>query len=223
MENKNLFRSSDVVVFDLCGTIYDSNTTFDFLDYHFRNHHNYQRYRKISRLFATRAANKLSTRILNYDFIRKWGVSFFKGISKADLLESFHNFYAEVLSAKEIHITKTLLEQAKIANARIVLMSASLDIIVDELASKLDIKESYATQLTLANDRYTGQIAGDLLGTKHRLIKMLNAGDKKVIFISDNLSDANVIRHVNEFYAVSPAKNLEFWKRIKGVTRIYEV
>jgi len=223
MGNNNLFKNTDVVVFDLCGTIYDSNTTFDFLDFHFRNNQSYLRYRKISKLFATRATNKLSTRVFNYDFIRKWGVSFFRGIPKAELLVSFHEFYAQILSAKEIQVTKMLLEQAKRANARIVLMSASLDIIVDELAKTLDIKERYATQLTVANDRYTGQIAGDLLGTKHRLIKLLNAGANKVIFISDNLSDANVIRHVDEFYAVSPAKNLDFWKRIKGVTRIYEV
>jgi len=216
-------KSDDILVFDLCGTLYYSNTTFDFLDFYFQNDKRYARYRWMSKKLAIKALNKFTSDFFGWDFVRVLGLKFLKGISKSIVIEHFRLFNKQILRSKKIESTHAILAAAKSANSKIILMSASLDFIVQELAGELGINEFYSTQLIDVNEVYTGAVKNDLLGAKDRIMKSIDTKGKRVVFISDNINDYKVINYVDEFIAVSRPKNLNFWKKAKGVTHIYEI
>ena len=80
---------------DICGTLFYSNTTFDFLDYYIKNPE-YLRLRNRMKNILLLKANNIIYRIFHYDYFRAKALSYLKGMRK-DVLnemaeEFFHNF-----------------------------------------------------------------------------------------------------------------------------------
>lgn len=57
----------------------------DFLDWTVSSSKSYQLYRKISKTFCVRAANKLLLQVFSFDLIRCWGNLFLRGKTKVEI------------------------------------------------------------------------------------------------------------------------------------------
>ena len=76
-----------VAVFDVCDTLYASNTSFEFLDYYFADNTRYIQFRKFSKALPGKLLNYPLYRVLKYDGVKIFATSFLKGenIHQVDL------------------------------------------------------------------------------------------------------------------------------------------
>ena len=68
---------SRLVIFDICGTLFFSNTSFDFLDLIVQAK-SYSLFRKVSKTIFARIINKVSVLLLKKDLIRSIAVLYIK-------------------------------------------------------------------------------------------------------------------------------------------------
>lgn len=205
------------VVFDICGTMYKSNTTFDFLDFFFSGNKGYLKARRLSRLFFVRAVNKIIILLTGKDILRCYFVSYLKGVSRHRLQEQSNLFYRQCLSGREIDFTISKLNEIN-ACCDIILASATLDCIAKVIADKYNV--SYiSSELEFINDICTGRMSVDLLGKKHQYFK-----GKIDLVVTDNKSDFKLIQLAEKSIVISNSRNKLFWvkKRMKNMS-IFEV
>ena len=96
---------SRLVIFDICGTLFFSNTSFDFLDLIVQAK-SYSLFRKVSKTIFARIINKVSVLLLKKDLIRSIAVLYIKGMSKAELQEKADIFYNQYLLIKLNYIER---------------------------------------------------------------------------------------------------------------------
>lgn len=216
------FKPGSIVFFDLCGTLYDANTTMDFLDYYFRSDKLYLNIRFLTKLKLVKAINFLSIKILKYDFIRTWAIGCLSGISVVDIDKSMVPYF-ETLESKKIEVSHLLLLKAKANQCKLVMLSASLDSIVSYVSDQLGISEYAASSLQRNDGKMVGKLAVDLLGQKQTELCNRIKDHQTSYFITDNVSDANCIDLVTKFIAISPKKSLTYWNKKKNIAAIYEV
>ena len=77
-----------LLLVDLCGTLYDSNTTFEFLHSFLSEDEAYRHFESKSKHLVTRIAN----RILPGDRRRKLAISYLKGYARSQLLATASAF-----------------------------------------------------------------------------------------------------------------------------------
>ena len=90
--------NKDIVIFDLDGTLIDSNSTFDFMNYIFGKNLLY----KIYNSFVFKIANRISVKFFSFDFKRILNLSLLKGISKSTLESWAKQFYNDFINNKRI-------------------------------------------------------------------------------------------------------------------------
>ena len=129
-----------IILLDICGTIFDSNTTFDFLDHNVKTS-NYKLLRRIMYTLPWKIINKLSIVILKYDLTRNLALKNIKGHHKADLEKLASTFYDNILSQKVNKKVIDLIEKFKNNDYKIIITSATLDFIAKTVAHKLNITE----------------------------------------------------------------------------------
>ena len=213
LEDKNPF--SGVVIFDLCGTLYSSNTTFDFLDY-FITHKSYKIFRRITRSTVWKLLAKIIMQSFEIDITRKVAVRFLAGYHIDELKSAAGNFYKQFLYEREIIYTQTLLKEYRNTDKRLILASASLDFIVERVAKELEIDTFRATKLCYdSNQICLGKIKKDLLGKKLAAVKELMSFEKGInILITDNWSDKNLLDYMDNSIIISNTKMKEKWQKL---------
>jgi|WetSurMetagenome_2_1015567.scaffolds.fasta_scaffold204610_1 HAD superfamily phosphoserine phosphatase-like hydrolase len=202
-----------IVVFDLCGTLYNSNTTFDFLDFYFQNDARYLKYRQLFKTFPLRVFNSLSRRLIKREYIRSRLIRFLKGRSKEDLTESARRFLQDYLSGKRIAATHDLLQSFRSKNMRLVLMSASLDFIVETVAIELNFADFHATSLSYFDGICTGVILRDLLYEKPRVFSNVYGHSKPAVVVTDDRLDRDLVRQAAKAYIVPQLSDERYWLR----------
>jgi len=217
-----IFKKNSIVYFDLCDTLYHTNTTMSFLDFYFKENLHYKVFRTISKFFVVKAINLFSIRLFKYDLIRSTAISYLKNQKTCTVQESLPNYYSWLIS-KKTYISHLLLQNAKDASCKIFLVSASLDFIVEFVAKELGLYGFYATKLNRDNNIFNGKINTDLLGNKKQVFREINSDNRSSYFITDNLSDINCIDYVDYFIVITKHKNLNFWKKQKNICKIYEI
>ena len=201
---------SRVVVFDVCGTLYRSNTTFDFVKFYHRKEKNLCRLFFVLLLtsFFGKAINKfLGVSIRNLIISTLSGESLCKVNSRAD------EFTQNYLSNFKIDsIFKLFAEEKLRPNTSIILASASIEPVIKSIARFLEV-DFFATKLEVNNGSFSGKIENDLKGQKHRCL----ADVKMDFFASDNKDDFLVGLKSCKYLIVTKKKNLEYWKgKIEG-------
>ena len=130
---------SRLVIFDICGTLFFSNTSFDFLDLIVQAK-SYSLFRKVSKTISARIINKVSVLLLKKDLIRSIAVLCIKGMSKAELQDKADIFYNQYLLPLKIDNSFDKIEfYRKDSNTTIILASATFDFIADVVANRLEI------------------------------------------------------------------------------------
>jgi len=124
--------------------------------------------------------------------------------------EYFHNFLRGMIFPQMLMEIK----RHRLENRRLVIISASLDFIVEEFCAYLDIDHFYASNLEIVNERYTGETLGKIyMGrTKHDAVKeyaeIHNVDLSRSYAYGDYAEDSHILRMVGFPVAVNPDKKL---------------
>lgn len=193
-------------IFDVCWTMYKSNTTFDFIKFVYKTE-NIKSFRLIFlKSQIVKLVLLLLGRLLGRDIYRELFVRLLRGFSRNKLDILSERFYREILIENKINYTFDIFE--KINTDEILLCSASLDVVVAHIANELNV-DFFASELEFENGVCTGKISKDLLGMKDKILE-----NKKIeLVVTDNLSDLLLVKKSSKSIILSTPKNISFWKR----------
>ena len=97
--------------------------------------------------------------------------------------------------------------------ARVVLISASFDFYVNEIAKLLNIEEVISTKAQVENNQLTGFLDGENCHSEQKIVRIkekINLDDySEVIAYSDHHSDLPLLNIASTSYAVSPTAKLK--------------
>jgi len=220
---KNWSLSKKVVVADICNTLYDSNTTYDFIKYCIATD-KLPAFTKmvypciLSRVSPFFWAISLVQKAINKDIFKTIIVSFLKGHSIQDVKEWAEHFYEDVLQDRIIGQTFSILKEYNPDD--IVLVSSTLEPIAATIAERLSIRHFLATTLVKNNSHYTGEIERELSGTKLAALQnKFQDGIELELVISDNFTDKELMSRSDKKIAVCYNKQHErYWSALPGVT-----
>ncbi|AKD01949.1 HAD-IB family phosphatase [Pontibacter korlensis] len=205
----------NIVFFDVCGTLYNSNTTYDFYEFLFRNH-------KKRRLLYACFKSKLAKAV--------WKTLALVGLSKipravslsflANLDDNYVKQEAVAFVHKCLEPQKNLALHHKLMDAKrngktVVLVSASIHPIVEAIATKLGNVDFLCTSLGVANGKYTGSVDEDLEGIKlDKVEQKYGIKDNVTWFYTDNKEDLPLLMKVNHpNVVIRKQKDKLFWRK----------
>lgn len=198
-----------LAVFDLCDTLYKSNTTFDFIRFIKPT------YSKVIFSFPARILNKTVSKFFEFDLIRFLALISLRGYSEDQLKDLSELFFEEFLVGKELSEPMQLLNSH---GSNVVIISASIDPIVKVVANKLGV-DYLSSQLSYVDGFCTGKLSVDMLGKK-----VLYVSSEIGFVVTDNRSDLSLVLQSDSAVIVSKEKNLSFWKsKLRPQDRIIEV
>lgn len=201
-----------IVLVDICGTLYDSNTTFDFLDFSIKGN-KYILFRKLSKLIFWKFFNKMSFRLLHLDLTRAIAVRFLKGMSREQLAQKMEIFYNESLSLLKQKEVIGIVDKNTSEGKRVILVSATLDFISKKISEVMDIKECYSTTLNYNEGICQGTIKSDLLSNKLEFLSSQGFNENFNVSITDNFSDLDLLKVSEESIIITKEKNKARWEK----------
>jgi phosphoserine phosphatase len=185
-----------LVIFDLCDTLYDQNTTIGFI----RQYRSLQQDDHISRALRVWLSRfspffyvgAMAHRLFGWDLARQRLIAALTGESKAKLIEAATDYARNVLPSRANPLLHDRLESHLTAGDRVILLSSSIDLVVAEVALALGV-EYRASRLGFSGDRCTGRLTDDLTGRKTAAIRDLLDTGPTICVYTDNRSDSDLI------------------------------
>lgn len=147
--------------------------------------------------------------------IRKFAFKTFSGWSQGSMHEVIAEFSNEIVSK---HLNYKIIERLKRHQSRgdvVVLLSATLKEIADNLANKLNVRWTLATELEINNNKYTGEIDGEIpYGcSKAEFVRNFIASHHFSLegsyAYADHISDLPVLQMVEKAVVVNPSRQLK--------------
>jgi phosphoserine phosphatase len=214
-----------IILLDICGTIYRSNTTFDFLDYFFADNIGYKLFCFLFRCKFARLVNKIIAGFCKYDFLRYFSIRFLEGYTEQEILQKAGYFCKEILEHKKQNKIIEIINQNINQQNHIIIVSATLDCVAVQVAKVFGINEYYASELEYRNNICTGKIRNDLLDCKLVKIQEKGIAPPFELTISDNFTDIELMKHSKYSYIISRIKRKRKWERILKKNRLddYEI
>lgn len=210
-----------MVLVDICGTLYQSNTTFDFLDFYLRMP-SYRWFRRISRTVCWRALNRVCLYGWRYDLTRRIALSFLKGKTCCELEAAAARFVDEFLCNKENGEVIDRVTSLQKENT-VVLVSATLDFIAAAIAARWGIERFYASQPAYRNGVCRGYLRTDLLGDKAAALRREGILPPYEWVITDNLSDLALVREARRTWVVTYPRTCRRWEAVVRKYRLNSV
>lgn len=188
-----------ILLLDICGTITTKNTTIDFIQSIEKNLPWY----KIT-------IGRLLWKFLNNDYLRKQYIMKLKNHTKTEL-NQLANAYVD-----QLEFDKEILKYVKYLqknNYRLILTSATLDIIAKAISNKLLADEIVSSELKFEKEHCLGTLLSNTLDVKE---KKINASvfnkENFICLITDNHGDYNLSKKCNITFAVSRSnKDYTYW------------
>lgn len=209
-----------MVIFDVCGTLFRSNTTADFLTFYFKRNstHKLQNINSItnkkSPIYWFRA---FIFRFVGKDLFRKASIRLLKGEDPTLVASEAQHFLTEFLLSKEISETSSMLKKSRDNNEEVMLVSNGLDPVIKVIGDHFKIPFK-ATTLEVKRGKYTGRISNDLFGTKHELLQNRNISNKVITVVTDNRSDYELVKLADEKVVVlNKTSDKKFWSSLNPV------
>lgn len=203
-----------IVLCDICGTLYLSNTTFDFLDF-FVKKNSYKFLKKFCLNIVTKKINALVYYFFKIDMIRSLLLLYLRGYSYENLKCAANEFYLQFLEQRKNDLVLKKLEELKAAGCQIFLVSATIDVIAETIGGHLNATRVFSTKLLY--DKFgicQGKIDCDLLGNKLPCLIHNNVFPPFDIVVTDDFSDLSLIRNAISAYIVTYKKKLRRWNRV---------
>ena len=210
-----------IVVADICNTLYDSNTTFDFVKY--CNQKNKLDFGSsiIYRLTISKWSPffwgiVLLQKLLRKDFQKLIVVSFFKNKEIAEVRSWASSFYNDVLVGKKIGMTNAILDQY-LADT-IVLASSTLYPVAEAIANIHGLV-FVASPLEISGSSYTGKLVQELSGKKWQALQQMFGEDIELkLAMSDNLTDYELLSKAKRKIAVCYNESQEEkWRKLPEI------
>jgi HAD superfamily phosphoserine phosphatase-like hydrolase len=204
-----------VAFVDICGTLYDSNTTLDFLTL---SNSSFASLRK--NLFS-RLLNKISRSVIRYDFIRNIGVGKLAGKTHTELNNEALQFFNSYLSSREIKETHAIIADLRKEGFKIILISATMDFLAREIGNRLSADSVFSTSLIYEGEICMGKIENDLLGRKHLLVEQILAeekaknGETEIVVITDDKTDIELAMLAQRSFVIIKDQQ-PFWQSRLG-------
>lgn len=197
---------NELYVFDICNTLYDSNTTFDFIWFVLEKKKYFVKKlmlgfiaKKQSPLFLILA---LLQRAAKLDLPKQWALRLLADSSKEELYRLGREFYSTVLENKKVGPTHDLLVKAASSKARVLLLSSSIDPVVAAIADGLGV-DYESSQLSYTQGIFRGALSRELAGRKlNSVAPYLRDENTKLTVITDNPADKELVEAADRRYVV---------------------
>ena len=213
--NRNFTDMNQIYIFDICGTLYHSNTTFDFLEYFLKDTSIYYRYYNILRkTIVWRLFNKIAVKLLRMDMTRIIALCFLKGYTYDELKDAAQSFYNEYLIPHQnVKVIDSLKSLSLDPHNKIIIVSATLDFIADIISRHVPCQSCYSSQLAYQNGVCQGKLSVDLLGRK---VEKIFADFERYFegVYTDDLSDMTLLEKAKEKNIIVYPKTKEKWERL---------
>lgn len=205
------------VVFDVCNTLYRENTTFEFVRFYNRNRYTWRLFGaavswRISPLFWVLA---VIYKVTGIDLPRRAIIASLANESEAALRREARYYVRNRLSAQSISMVHECLNHHRKRGDRIVLISNSVDIVIEAIAATFDV-EWRASVVSFKRGLCTGRLETDLTGEKLHVAHELLSGylnPPRLIVYTDNLSDRALVEAADEAFVIIPSDgNTTAWK-----------
>ena len=220
-ENTNItgedLAGGSLAVFDVCDTLYFSNTTHDFVRFAADNKMSGIR-RSIFHIFNARISPLfwlllVTSRLSGKDIHKSLNIGLLGGMSSQEVEKLASKFYQEFLSDKKISVSHELMYDARKAGHVILLCSSSIEPVVKVVAERIGADAYLCTELEVLDDHISGKISHELQGIKIGNIRERFPDDEVALAVSDNLSDASLLAAAQKAIAISYSDRAsQFWK-----------
>jgi len=200
-----------IAIIDICGTIFRSNTTFDFVDYVHRDDFRYKIVRKFTQLLPIKIILALIYRCLKVDVIRKWMIGCLKGLSISELYSLCEGFYDDYLLHR---INLNVISRIKSLQANVILVSATLEPIAETIYKRLNADDFYASELDFVDEITTGKLSKDLLGVKLEKIVSEGYSTPFLCTVSNDFTDLPLFLNSSQGIIITKSKNQGKWQKI---------
>ncbi len=203
-----------IAVFDVCGTLYRSNTTFDFLEFYWkeRKHRVFLLFFRLSRTMIGRIFWLILSNLYDRELFRRLAVRTLRGQIPSDVDDAARKFVKTVLPSKRISEVFILMDIYRRDGAEIVLLSASLDPVVKAIASELNIRRYFCSLLEEKDRQYSGNYYEDIRGCKKEIFLNEIGECVEFVFVTDNKEDLPLLEYSTLPYIVVRKKYKKFWK-----------
>ena len=207
--------ANKILAVDVCGTLFDENTTSGFV-VHFHQENNNRRIAYILKILSGRRRvipfliAKIG-RLVGVDFHKKLFVLTLKGAT-AESLQRAAASYCLSLNDKSISRTYEVIESMRSSGWSPVLASNSLDVVIDAVATMMQLP-SVSSKLEFKGGVCTGRLGKDIAGKKRSSLEVfLGVNLDKIDFsvITDNESDSDLIRSAKPVYLVAKGRQKQW-------------
>lgn len=203
-------RENKDFLVDICGTIYKSNTTLDFIRYF------WSKSLKVKILLSLpfRVFSRLMYITLHKEPLRIGLISMLKGIPREQLLEMSEKFYHDFLEERTNTEVTSVIKEKRDQGYQLILLSATLDVIAEVVSKKMDIPFWLSSELAYSSDnKCLGKLKNDLLSNKLGALREKLMCDTYSGIITDNYGDAPLIEVSKAPYLVCYGSSKDRWKK----------
>jgi phosphoserine phosphatase len=206
-----------LIVCDICDTLYDSNTTFDFLNFLFsKNRFNLFLFSAFkSKWSPVYYFLEIAGRFFKEDLVKQASLRLLKGRSENDLVSEAFDFYDQFLSGRANESIFDLLKTRSETDT-LFLISSSISPVVQVIGSRNNM-EVVPSLLEWKAGRSTGRLQRDLSHRKHEVVKSMMAerGFTDLRVITDNRGDLELVEMASErFVVIKSEADKKFWNHL---------
>lgn len=206
---------SPLYVFDICGTIFKSNTTFDFLTFWLTPRSRYYSFfDKLRKTFIWKVINKITRTYLHVDITRIIALRFLKGYSRLQLSEGADMFYESYLMK---HLNDNVVDTIKVLrinpSCNVLIASATIDVVAEVIARKMQINTWYSSELCYIDGICQGKLSKDLLGKKNVFIQEIQNQTIDSVY-TDDFTDIPLLKEARQKNIIVYPKTDKKWKKI---------
>ncbi|MGM9806412.1 MAG: HAD family hydrolase [Candidatus Aphodosoma sp.] len=186
-----------VLLVDICGTLFNSNTTFDFLDYYIHDE-SYCRFRRLMKTSLWRYFNSAVYRLLGLDLSRRIALSRLAGYSLEQLGRMADVFYTDYLLSRRIQPVWQLMADYRSRGVDVVLVSGTIDPVAHAIARHLCVNRCVSSKLGYTvSGICTGRLVSDALRTKRRELDAISVCPPYAHIVTDNPNDISLARYAD--------------------------
>lgn len=203
-----------LAIFDVCGTLYRANTTFDFLEFYWRekNNRRLRLFFYLSRTTLGKAAWVILSKIYGQDLFRRLAVRTLFGERVDAIDDAAQRFVKVVLSSRVRSEVFHILDVQRSLGAEIVLLSGSLCPVVRAIAFELKIERCHCSSLEEKDGILSGYFSDDVRGRKKEIFLKEISNSVEFVFVTDNKEDLPLLEFSSSPYIVVRRKHKKFWK-----------
>lgn len=161
--------------------------------------------------------DKIDRSRLNVVFYRSYA-----GLSSADVRNQVPSCYRDVIAPRRFEQAASCIAEHHHAGREVVLVTGSIDFIIEPLARDLAVDSLVAPTLVESNGRFTGELDGPPIGEKEKARRIVAFARQHGIDLSrsyaygDSIADLPMLDLVGYPNAVNPDKALEATARERG-------